>query len=90
MNRPISVLAHHLGAATVGLGGLTAWAFSQLSLLAAPLAVAFVGLAFWWNLDRPEPAPMSAPRSAAAPERCAGCVGGCAGCRERIDVDEAA
>ena len=83
MDRLLAACARHLGAATALTALCALWAISTRSLLAAPVAVVFVGIAFWWSLTRVEPAFL---RPATAEARCGGCAAGCAQCRERIDV----
>ncbi len=61
-------------------GLLTVWAIWDRALIAAPLAVVFVTAAFVWSIRRP--APGTGPGQV-----CAGCAGGCVGCREHIDVE---
>lgn len=68
----------HLGALVAVSGLATLWAIYAQSMAAGPLAIAFVGLAFWWSLVRLDPAPV--------PARCSGCATGCVECRERIDA----
>jgi hypothetical protein len=66
------------------LSGITTFlALSAGSLIAAPMAIAFAVMSFWWNLTRPggatpRPLPIAGP--------CRGCARGCVQCRERIDV----
>jgi hypothetical protein len=62
---------------------LTFLALGAGSLIAAPMAIAFAVMAFWWNLTRPGGA-MLQPAQVNGP--CRGCTRGCVECRERIDV----
>lgn len=83
VDRFLASFARHLAAATAVSALAAVWAIAAMSLLAAPLAIAFVGIAFWWSITRVEPVdPFAVPDDG----RCGGCAAGCVECRERIDV----
>jgi hypothetical protein len=91
VDRPLSSFARLLAPASVGSGLLLMWALAAQSLLALPLSLTFVALAFLWGLSRPDPArPFAAATGGGAGGFCGGCATGCVECRERIDVGEAA
>jgi hypothetical protein len=83
VDRLLASCTRYLGAATAVTALCALVAISSQSLLAGPLAVVFVAIAFWWSITRVEPAFL---RPVAADGRCGGCDAGCAECRERIDV----
>jgi hypothetical protein len=83
VDRLLAACTRYLGAATAVTALCALWAIYDRSLLAGPVAVVFVAIAFWWSLTRVEPAFL---RPVTADGRCGGCTAGCAECRERIDV----
>ncbi len=83
VHRFLAPCTRYLGAATAVTALCALVAISSQSLLAGPLAVVFVAIAFWWSLTRIEPAYL---RPVTPEGTCIGCAAGCVECRERLDV----
>ena len=81
VDRHLASFTRYLGVTTAVSALFALWAISSQSLLAGPLAVVFVAIAFWWSITRAEPVHL---RPVTADGTCAGCAPGCAECRERI------
>jgi hypothetical protein len=79
-------LPHRLALLAAVSALLTAWALAERSVLAVPLSAVFVLAAFGWSLARIHAETAPEARALRADGVCAGCRGGCVGCRERIDV----
>ena len=84
---PFLFAPHRLALLTAVSGALVVWALTERSLLAVPLSVVFVLVAFGWSLARLHVQALPAvPTAPTAPTGvCRGCRAGCVGCRERID-----
>jgi hypothetical protein len=78
---PFLFAPRRLALLTAVSAALVVWALAERSLLAVPLSVVFVLVAFGWSLAR-----LHVQALPAAPAGlCRGCRAGCVDCRERID-----
>jgi hypothetical protein len=87
--KPTLAPVARLGPFVFVLAGLTWWAITTRTWMAAPLAIAFVVTAFWWHIHRVGSARTGADLAAPG-GLCTGCAAGCVECRERIEPEEAA